>query len=61
MQKIKVIKLQTTKQLKLCSNKTNNTESLTSGEMGKLWATYMGNSMSKCILRYYLQYVEDIY
>jgi hypothetical protein len=27
--------------------------------MGKLWATYMGNSMAKCILSYYLQHVED--
>ncbi|GAA3313511.1 hypothetical protein GCM10020331_003810 [Ectobacillus funiculus] len=27
--------------------------------MGKLWATYMGNSMGKCILSYYLQHVED--
>lgn len=27
--------------------------------MGKLWATYTGNTMSKCILSYYLQHVED--
>jgi len=27
--------------------------------MGKLWATYMGNSMGKCILTYFLQHVED--
>ncbi|MGJ7912031.1 DUF3231 family protein [Neobacillus sp. LXY-1] len=45
--------------IKLGANKTNITEKLTSAEMGKLWATYMGNSMSKCILSYYLQHVED--
>ena len=36
-----------------------NTEKLTSAEMGKLWVTYMGNSMSQYVLRYYLQHVED--
>lgn len=34
---------------------------LTSAETGKLWATYMGNTMSKCILNYYLKCVEDKY
>ena len=34
-------------------------EKLTSAEMGKLWAIYMGNTMSKCILSYYLKHVED--
>ncbi|MGN7941081.1 DUF3231 family protein [Virgibacillus sp. 6R] len=47
------------KPIKLGSNKTEITEKLTSAEMGKLWATYMGNSMAKCILSYYLQHVED--
>ncbi|WP_425414699.1 DUF3231 family protein [Peribacillus kribbensis] len=32
---------------------------LTASEMGKLWAAYMGNSMSTCILKYFLQHVED--
>lgn len=27
--------------------------------MGKLWATYVGNSMSKQIIRFFLQHVED--
>lgn len=45
--------------IKLGSKKTNPNEKLTSAEIGKLWATYMGNSMSKCILSYYLQHVED--
>lgn len=45
--------------IKLSSYKTSTSEKLTSAEMGKLWATYMGNSMSKCILKYYLQHVED--
>ncbi|MEC0270526.1 DUF3231 family protein [Paenibacillus anseongense] len=47
------------KPIKLGSTKSNISEKLTSAEMGKLWATYMGNSMSKCILSYYLQHVED--
>ncbi|MBO1511088.1 DUF3231 family protein [Metabacillus bambusae] len=51
--------MQTIKPIKLGSKKTNSTEKLTSVEMGKLWATYMGNSMGKCILSYYLQNVED--
>ncbi|MCQ6280871.1 DUF3231 family protein [Bacillus sp. EB600] len=49
----------TIKPIKLNSYKTNTTEKLTSAEMGKLWAIYMGNSMSKCILSYFLQHVED--
>jgi hypothetical protein len=32
---------------------------LTSAEMGKLWATYNGNTMAKCVLSYYLNNVED--
>ncbi|GAB3058225.1 DUF3231 family protein [Virgibacillus ainsalahensis] len=32
---------------------------LTSAEMGKLWTTYSGNTMSKCILTHYLQHIED--
>ncbi|NYE08720.1 hypothetical protein F4694_005569 [Bacillus niacini] len=47
------------KPINLSSPKTNITERLTSAEMAKLWATYMGNSMAKCILAYYLQHVED--
>ncbi|WP_017754060.1 DUF3231 family protein [Calidifontibacillus oryziterrae] len=47
------------KPINITSTKTNSTEPLTSSEMGKLWATYMGNSKSKCILSYFLQHVED--
>lgn len=32
---------------------------LTSAEMGKLWATYTGNTMAKYVLSYYLNNVED--
>jgi hypothetical protein len=39
--------------------KTNTNEKLTAAEMGKLWATYMGNSMAKQVLRYFLQHSED--
>ena len=51
--------METTTPIKINSNTSNPKEKLTSAEMGKLWATYMGNSMSKCILSYYLQHVED--
>ncbi|GIN62210.1 hypothetical protein J27TS8_22030 [Robertmurraya siralis] len=41
------------------SDKTSISEPLTSVEMGKLWATYMGNNMAQYILTYYLQHVDD--
>lgn len=37
----------------------DETHPLTSFEMGKLWATYMGNSMSIQILSYFLKHCED--
>lgn len=43
-----------------CFMENNNDHiQLTSAEMGKLWITYMGNTMSTCVLSYYLQHVED--
>jgi hypothetical protein len=51
--------MKTIKPIKIGSTKTSTTEKLTSAEMGKLWATYMGNSMSKCIIQYYLQHIDD--
>ncbi|MCM3090868.1 MULTISPECIES: DUF3231 family protein [unclassified Cytobacillus] len=47
------------KPIKLSSNHSSSKEKLTSAELGKLWATYMGNSMATCILKYFLQHVED--
>lgn len=38
---------------------TTDQSQLTAAEMGKLWATYLGNTMGKCVLRYQLQHVED--
>jgi hypothetical protein len=32
---------------------------MTSAEIGKLWAVHMGNTLSKCVLSYFLQHVED--
>ena len=32
---------------------------LTSAEMGKLWVTYVGNSLARCVLKYYLQHIDD--
>jgi hypothetical protein len=49
----------TLKPINVSSPKTDISEKLTSAEMGKLWATYMGNSMCICILSYFLQHVED--
>jgi hypothetical protein len=53
--------MHTVKPIKISSH-SSVSDKLTSAEMGKLWATYVGNSMSKCVLRYYLQNVsnEDI-
>lgn len=38
--------------------KTNQSH-LTSAEMGKLWTTYVGNTMGKCVLSYFLKHVDD--
>ncbi|MDR6884111.1 DUF3231 family protein [Bacillus sp. 3255] len=51
--------METIKPIKIKSTASTTYEKLTSAEMGKLWATYVGNSMSKCILSYYLHHVED--
>lgn len=32
---------------------------LTLAEMGKLWVTYMGNTMGKCIISYFRRHIED--
>jgi hypothetical protein len=34
-------------------------EKLTSAEIAKLWATYMGNTMGKNVILFFLQHVED--
>lgn len=39
--------------------KSHNHMRLTSTEMGKLWVTYTGNTMAKCVLSYYLQHIDD--
>lgn len=36
-----------------------NNDKLSSAEQGKLWATYVGNTMSVCVLSYMLKHVED--
>jgi hypothetical protein len=38
---------------------TTKDSQLTLAEMGKLWATYSGNTMGKCVISYYLKHVED--
>jgi hypothetical protein len=47
------------KQININSKVLDETQPLSSFEMGKLWATYMGNSMSIQILSYFLQHCED--
>ncbi|WP_328040855.1 MULTISPECIES: DUF3231 family protein [Niallia] len=49
------------KPLELNQVKIDETNSLTSVEMGKLWATYIGNSMTSQIISYFLQHCEDEY
>ncbi|MCR2821672.1 DUF3231 family protein [Lederbergia panacisoli] len=39
--------------------RNDNKTGLTSAEMGKLWATYIGNTMGKCVLSYYLKHIDD--
>lgn len=39
---------------------TVQNDPLTAAEMGKLWATYIGNSMGTCVLSYYLRHIEDM-
>ncbi|MBT2759184.1 DUF3231 family protein [Mesobacillus foraminis] len=47
------------KPIKISPGKLSPDSKITAVEMGKLWATYMGNSMSKGILEYYLQHIGD--
>lgn len=49
------------KPIHLSSKDLDETELLTSIEMAKLWATYVGNSMSTQILSYFLKHCEDEY
>lgn len=43
------------------SKELDESQPFTTVEMGKLWVTYMGNSMSGQILSYFLQHCEDEY
>jgi hypothetical protein len=38
----------------------SETNSLTAAEMGKLWASYLGNSMGALLLSYYQKNVDDV-
>ncbi|MFJ5716894.1 DUF3231 family protein [Neobacillus sp. NPDC093127] len=49
------------KPINLSTKEFDETQPLTSVEMGKLWATYFGNSMTSQILSYFLQHCEDEY
>ena len=47
------------KPIDFSSKAFDENQPLTSVEMGKLWATYVGNSMSFQILSYFLQHCEE--
>ncbi|MBS4174768.1 DUF3231 family protein [Bacillus sp. FJAT-49736] len=47
--------------INLSTFELDESQPFTSIEMAKLWATYMGNSMSTQILTYFLQHCEDEY
>lgn len=47
------------KPINLKTKAMDETEPLTSSEMGKLWASYIGNTMSTQMLTYFLQNCED--
>ncbi|MHC0037752.1 DUF3231 family protein [Pseudoneobacillus sp. C159] len=49
------------KPIHLSADALNEAQPFTSIEIGKLWATYIGNSMSSQILPYFLQHCEDEY
>lgn len=56
------LSMDTIKPIKINARKANqaiSTEPLTAAEIGKLWATYMGNSMSQYVLRHFLKHCED--
>jgi hypothetical protein len=47
------------KPINISSSRLSPDNPFTAVEMGKLWATYVGNSMSNRILKYFLKHVED--
>lgn len=49
------------KPIHLSTKELDESQPLSSVEMGKLWVTYMGNSMSSQILSYFLQHCKDEY
>jgi hypothetical protein len=49
------------KPINISSDRLAPDNPFTAVEMGKLWATYIGSSMSNRILQYFLKNVEDEY
>ncbi|MBB3114613.1 hypothetical protein FHS18_006751 [Paenibacillus phyllosphaerae] len=43
----------------LHAEQSDTDQKLTSAEQGKLWATYIGNTMSICVLSYMVRHAED--
>jgi hypothetical protein len=51
--------MESLKPIQFDTSKVSPKEKFTSVEMAKLWATYMGNSLSQMIISHFLQHVED--
>jgi hypothetical protein len=49
------------KPINLSTKELGGSQPLTAVEMAKLWATYVGNSMSSQILSYFIQHCKDEY
>lgn len=47
------------KPINLSTHETDLSNPLTSIEVGKIWATFLGNSMAEKILHYFLQHCDD--
>jgi hypothetical protein len=43
----------------ILKHETDHNIRLTSAEISSLWTTYMNNTMSKCVLSYFLNKVVD--
>ncbi len=44
---------------KVGGTSVSTNKQLTSAELGKLWVTYSGNTLGKCVLQYFLKHVND--
>jgi hypothetical protein len=57
--RLRGINMDLIKPINISSDKLAPENPFTAVEMGKLWATYVGNSMSHKILQYFLKHIEE--